>query len=267
MFGQKVMNFGRFSLAALACLILCSGAHAARREAPPKAAPAAVLPASVDLRPEFNKWGLTVRAQGERGTCSVFTTAAALEYELARRDGHGIPLSVEFLNWAANQGWGVNQGDGSFFRDCLRGFKYYGICPDVDMPYRQQFDPELAPSDAALADATAIWALGFEIHWIKFWNRQQGLSDGNLVEIKQVLAQGHPVAAGSSHSRLLVGYHDDPGEPGGGVFIARDSAAVRYTRLSYEYVKANLNDLFWVELPAKAPEKDARTARVTHVKG
>lgn len=245
----------RLILAGLACLILCGQAGAA------EPAPASVLPASVDLRPEFEKWGLSPRGQGERGTCSVFVTVEALEFVLARQRGRGQRLSVEYLNWAANQGWGVSRADGSFFRDCLRGYKYYGICPEEDLPYRDTFDPDLVPSEAAIAKATEIWAHGFQVRWIKFWNRQKGLSDGDLVQVKQVLAKGYPVAAGSDHSRLLVGYRDDPRRPGGGVFIALDSAAVRYTRLDYAWAKANLNDLYWIEGPPAGPEKSAEGRR------
>jgi hypothetical protein len=43
-------------------------------------------------------------------------------------------------------------------------------------------------------------------------------------EINGVLAKGWPVAAGSEHSRLFVGYRDDPTKPGGGLFIVKNSA-------------------------------------------
>ena len=60
-------------------------------------------PSSIDLRPVFANWGLPVRLQGGRGTCSVFTVTSALEYALASQQRHGTPVSVEDLNWAANQ--------------------------------------------------------------------------------------------------------------------------------------------------------------------
>ena len=41
--------------------------------------------------------------QGDRGTCSVFTTTSALEFAFSRYMGKSVRLSVEYLNWAANQ--------------------------------------------------------------------------------------------------------------------------------------------------------------------
>src|SRR5215471_9445346 len=54
----------------------------------------------VDLRPSFEKWGLSPRRQGKRGTCSVFTVTGSLEFAAARQLQRGQRFSVEFLNWA-----------------------------------------------------------------------------------------------------------------------------------------------------------------------
>ena len=51
-----------------------------------------------DLRPEFEKWGLKPVRQGDRGTCSVFTTNSALEFAFSRYMGKSVQLSVEYLN-------------------------------------------------------------------------------------------------------------------------------------------------------------------------
>jgi len=67
------------------------------------AADAAALPKTVDLRPEFQRFGLTPRQQGARPTCSTFTVAGALEFAVAKRQGSSPRLSVEFLNWASNK--------------------------------------------------------------------------------------------------------------------------------------------------------------------
>src|SRR5688572_21396099 len=67
------------------------------------------LPAAVDLRPKFEKWGLERRDQGARGTCSVFTMAGALEFALAKQKNQGERLSVEYLNWASNKAVGRDQ--------------------------------------------------------------------------------------------------------------------------------------------------------------
>ena len=51
-----------------------------------------------NLRPEFEKWGLKPVRQGDRGTCSVFTTNSALEFAFSRYMGKSVQLSVEYLN-------------------------------------------------------------------------------------------------------------------------------------------------------------------------
>jgi hypothetical protein len=42
------------------------------------------LPPAADLRPLFVRYGLEPRAQGKRGTCSIFAVVGALEFEYAR---------------------------------------------------------------------------------------------------------------------------------------------------------------------------------------
>jgi hypothetical protein len=214
---------------------------------------ARVLPPSVDLRPRFEHFGLAARSQGARNTCSVFTTAGTLEFALAVREGRGEPLSAEYLNWACNRTIGNRTEDrGQFFHNLLKAFARYGICPESAMPYQPRFDPQLAPSTAAVARATAIRDEGFEIHWISPWNEVQGLTDAKMRAIREVLAAGWPVAAGSDHSRLLVGYGDDPAEAGGGHFLTRDSGSGSFDRVTYEFVRTKVSDVFWVEARPKA---------------
>ncbi len=78
------------------------------------------------------------------------------------------------------------------------------------------------------------------------------MTEGQFHEIKAVLAMGWPVAAGASHSRLLVGFRDDSQQPGGGFFIAKDSGAGGYRQVTYKFVKRKVADVFWVEALAKS---------------
>ncbi len=87
------------------------------------------------------------------------------------------------------------------------------------------------------------------------WSPTQGLSDAQFAEIKRVLAAGWPVAAGSDHSRLLVGYRDDATAPGGGVFSTKDSGVGRFDEVSYEFVKTRVADAFWVESQREKPKR------------
>jgi hypothetical protein len=209
------------------------------------------LPAEVDLRPALEKFGLGPRRQGRRNTCSVFTTAAAFEFALAKHRGEGEPLSVEYLNWACNQVIGNKTEDrGQFFHHLLRAFRQHGVCAESDMRYRRRFDPEFSPSDDAKKHAKEIGNEAFDVHWIKRIRPEARLTDEQFLEIKQTLAKGFPVAAGASHSRLFVGYKNDETKPGGGIFFTKDSGEGRFAEVTYEFAKKELNDAFWVEITA-----------------
>ncbi len=210
------------------------------------------LPKSVDLRPQFKKWNLPPKRQGARNTCSVFVTTGALEFAVSKHYRKGTRLSVEYLNWACNQVIHNDKEDrGQFFHDLLKGFAQHGICFEANMPYQDRFDPQLKPSETALKKAKEIESLGLTIHWINSWKPQPGLTDEHLKEIKTVLAKGYPVGAGSSHSRLLIGYREDPRQAGGGIFLAKDSGAGAFNTVTYEFVKQNVGDVFWVEAPPR----------------
>lgn len=244
------MNSARFALAIVAVILTWPPAEASAQETAPATRPAD-MPASVDLRPQFREYGLPPRPQGARGTCSVFTAVGAIEFAMARTlSSHG-PLSVEFANWASNDVAG-DRGDGSFFDDCLNGFRKHGICYEETMPYRAAFDAESRPSHDAIQEAKAFKAMfrvrSGEIHWIlPPRNDDPGLTPRQFTEIKQTLAHGNPVAFGSGHSVLLVGYQDDPKKPGGGEFRIKDSAANAFRTYTYEFVRTKPYDVFWVE--------------------
>ena len=49
------------------------------------------------------------------------------------------------------------------------------------------------------------------------------------------------------HSVLLVGFCDKPTQPGGGVFLVQNtSKGPRHGAMSYEYVRAYMNDAAWI---------------------
>ena len=230
----------------------------------------ASLPTSVDLRPEFDQAQLARRLQGARPTCSVFTVAGALEFAVVKRQGHCPRLSVEFLNWAANQACG-DRDDGGFFSDLWKGFSTYGICAEDDMPYEAKLDPNRPAPAEALANARTRLALGLRWHWIKEWNVNTGLAEAEFQAVKQTLCDGSPVCGGfrwpkqekwiedvlqmcgpeavrDGHSVLLVGYRDDASLPGGGVFIFRNTGGSgRDGFMPYEYARNYMNDAGWID--------------------
>lgn len=230
---------------------------------------------AVDLGPEFQAFGLTTLQQGDRGDCSLFATTALVEFELAKnKSGEATRLSEEFLIWAAHAASTTKADDQSMFYQALHGLNVYGICNSKLMPYADSPTTGRKPSHEALVDAKAR-SERWKIHWIKRWDANTGLSKGQLTEIKQALANGHPVACGlrwpkklvgsqifnvpsaheveDGHSIAFTGYQDDPSKPGGGLLLFRNSFGPKwghqgYGEMSYAYAAAYGNDAVWLKL-------------------
>lgn len=199
----------------------------------------------------------------------MFTVVAALEFALGR-EPKAERLSVEFLNWAANQAGG-SANDGGFFSEMWEGFEAYGICTEDEMPYRAGFQPADTPSPQVLLSAKARLQRGLSRHWIKRWDVTTGLAASHLLDIRRTLSQGWPVCAGlrwpkreswqgdvlqmcgpeavfDGHSVLLVGYKGDESQPGAGVFIFRNTSnGGRDGLMPYAFASAYINDAMWIE--------------------
>ncbi len=162
----------------------------------------------------------------------------------------GTRLSPEYLNWAGGQAAG-SPSDGNFFHNALAGFERLGICTEALMPYQPTFDAARGPSAAAAEEAARVREESkgrVVVRWIVPWQTAKfGVGDEQFAEIKRVIASGYPVAAGSGHSRLLVGFRDDAKAAGGGKFVTEDSALARFDEVTYEFVRKQVADVFWVD--------------------
>ena len=230
------------------------------------------LPAEIDLAPRFEVLGLPRRDQGKRPTCSVFTVAHALDYALAIATGTGVPVSVEYLNWAARQGKDRTD-DGGFFSEIWAGYEAHGSCPDAHLPYRAEYDPLLQPDPELQAMARA-GRVALRLEWIKEWDPETGVAPEQMDSIRATLAGGNPVCGGlrwprnpvwscevlefclpeavfDGHSVLLIGYRTDTALPGGGAFRFRNSNRPASGFLPYAYVADYLNDAAWIAPAAK----------------
>jgi hypothetical protein len=233
----------------LAVLLLAACASAP----PPPPPPPPLSP--TDLRPQFEAFALVPRAQGRRPTCSIFTTVAAFEFAFARTTGQPERLSVEYLNWAANAATGRSD-DGDFFHCALAGYERFGLCSEALQNYAARFANAPPPPDALVDAGRRLATAGplVQVRWIRPIGGGAGLSDAQFEDVLRTLAHGWPVAAGSSHSRLLVGYHDDAAAPGGGTFLTLDSAKAAFAEVCAEFVRTKVNDAFVVEAAlASAP--------------
>lgn len=206
---------------------------------------------SVDLRPVFDDYRLTIKLQGRRDTCHVFTVVAALEYAVARKYDYSVGLSEEYLNWAANEVTGQSI-DGATFMELSQALKKWGVCEESYMPYLPVFNRGYVPSQPALDSAREIHKVNFRWHWIKAPvanTRADQLNDAHIMAIKDVLRSGWPVCAGREHNIVIVGFSDDPQRNGQGTFIVRNSNVRTYRIMTYAQVKATSNAALWIDLP------------------
>ena len=232
------------------------------------------LPTKVDLRPRFERLGLSVCNQNGP-LCWDYTLLGLLEFELATRNRTTTRLSAGFLSWAASATDAEGQG-GSNFGRAHRGLEKFGIAP-----LAFGGDPDVngvgrTPDRSTLEAAAATGAI--DLQWIRFWNDRESLSLEQLGAIKTEIASGHPVAVGmrwpkhlaffagsfllqvptrtdvfDGHCVALVGYEDRADLPGGGAFLFRNSWGEKwadggYARMPYGLLSFCINDAVSVRI-------------------
>lgn len=166
--------------------------------------------------------------------------------------------------------------DGAFFSDLWKGFTARGICSEAELPYQKKLDTNQSPNTATLDSAKTRLALALKLHWIKEWDVSTGLTHAEFSGIKRTLRQGWPGCSGlrwpkqeqwvegvlqlcpaeavrDGHSVLLVGYRDDAAQPGGGIFLFRNTShGGQDGAMPYAYARAYMNDAAWIDLDPTA---------------
>jgi hypothetical protein len=227
----------------------------------------------VDLRPKIRQYGLHIRDQGNRGTCTVFATTFLIEYQKAGMlPVRGGPnLSEEYLNWAGNKATSENS-DGGFFTKFISGYSAWGIANARAMPYRATFNPAHpdTPSAAIIAAAQAMFPVKYPFSIVKVWDNTTGMTRPELQNTLGILRSGRPVATGiwwlnnfatvtvrgvpllkdyprsantgsnppmfDGHSIDLVGFRESPAFPGGGYFVFRNSFGTSFGNDGYGFI-------------------------------
>ena len=131
------------------------------------------LPNSVDLRPFFEKWGLEPRLQRSRNTCSVFVIAECIEYALATKQKHGTRLSIEFLNWAANEK-AANTRTARTSTISSSATKPSESAPKRICPIAKNSIPPRNRARKRSRTPRTFGSLNLNLHWIKEWDDRQG---------------------------------------------------------------------------------------------
>jgi C1A family cysteine protease len=172
---------------------------------------------SVDLRTMIRKFGLPVRNQGGRGTCSVFASTFLLEYMVCKTRGlevqtsddsqaRAVNFSEEYLNAVANlarqkRGQLEVNPDGDTFQGCWWGYEDFGIVEEEWFPYQETFDPNKAPDPQLLEMGKTARFFKADIMLSTKpptydGASPKGLSEPQLNAVVSQLDQGKPVSFG-----------------------------------------------------------------------
>jgi C1A family cysteine protease len=221
----------------------------------------APLPPSVDLHDRFGM----VRDQGRRGTCVAHACTAVREFLTGQQSPQG-DFSEQFLYWDCKK-HDLTPGEGTFVRVGMNRLEFDGIPGESDWPYnpnpipgnegqdpaptgildkanpnRIRSSSELSATNVdglrqALADGSPI---AFAVPVYTHWFTEPTYSSGDI----RMPLPGEKVEGG--HAMCMVGYKTDPGVPGGGYFIVRNSwgtswasqstVALGYARIPFAFI-------------------------------
>lgn len=207
-----------------------------------------------------------VKNQGQRGTCTAFSTTAANEYRFGKLGSGQVPnLSEQFLYFVTKTNIDKNEVCGSFHRSTTSAINIYGQCLGSQLGYNPN---EPCFQNDKIPDMVYQNALNYR-------SRAIALDVNNIQQIKAALFGGHPVLfsipvfnswfrsvetnrsgrltlplkneqAIGGHAMVMAGYQDAENAPGGGFFIFRNSWSTQwansnvygagYGLIPYEYI-------------------------------
>ncbi|MBI2518330.1 MAG: C1 family peptidase [Opitutae bacterium] len=246
--------------------------------------PAAVQ-TEIDLRPKFFALELSVKNQGRRPSCAIFSIVSALEFQNAELAGHAEKFSEEYLTWAVRKtvqrlpAPGVTPDDSVGKDDVDEGFalsevvaalRAYGIPLQSSMPntFGRKIDaieepPALVVEEARNHQRVFVHQLPGRDNATRINNVVQALNSGvpvavgmawpNYRSLRTGYLNAQKPMTGSGHAVTLVGYRSVTGRLEDAVFIFKNSWGVDwgqggYGTVTYSYLNNYLNDAVLLEV-------------------
>jgi len=242
------------------------------------AAPAAALPAQVDLR----NWFSPIEDQGSLGSCTANAAVGLLEYFQRRSKGGHIDASRLFLYKVERNLLGWTGDTGAYLRTAMEALVLFGAPPERFWSYDGQ--PSNTNPRYDLEPPAFCYAFGANYKAIKYFRLDgPGTSPAQiLTNIKTYLAHGfpsmfgfpvysefdHPLPGGliafpapnsnyrGGHAIVAAGYDDTLMiGPDRGALLIRNSwgptwGNAGYGWMSYKYVTQDLAEDWWTLISA-----------------
>lgn len=227
----------------------------------------------VDFRPQMRDFGLWVKDQGFRPSCSIFAIVSALELQTSELTGKATRFSEEYLIWATSKSVGLAAVNAKYnfhdstndigftLPDVVTAVRSYGALTHERMQYRKG-GPIEQPSDELIREAQTsrrviIHAIPSVDRVTMISNIVHALNAGYPVPIgirwvkgRQTWRSGHldkqTPDDGSGHAVTLVGYKCESGKIEDTVFTFKNSWGVDwgidgYGTATYDFLSQNLH--------------------------
>jgi hypothetical protein len=230
----------------------------------------AAAPPSANLIPYMPP----IRQQGQRGTCVSFTLTALNEYVLSRR-GFSVNLSEQHMYYEIKLIDRAPAACGTWQVDAVNALRNRGQCRETVWPYNINYPP--CNNHGAVPAQARADGLYYRLNTIS-------VPRNNVLAYKGHISQERPVTLSipvydswyrsaetrrsgritlrladeprvGGHAVLLVGYQDEPSQPGGGYFILRNSWGTTtwgyecphgagYGTIPYQYIINDADEAF-----------------------
>ncbi len=186
-----------------------------------------------------------IRNQGARGTCVAHAVLALREHlEIRAGSTPDLDLSEQFVYWWCKGHDSIPTAEGTYLSTAMRCLTQSGVPRESLWPYvlEQQSDEGQGPppAPAAAGDRAFCIARTIEFNRIDITGMKTRLNEGYVIAFAvPVFDSWYHSSANQrwgkltlplpgeqpdgGHAMALVGYQDDPGAPGGGYFLVRNS--------------------------------------------